>query len=172
VLYLVACGAPPAAELLSHPEAVPGLQADGWTVCVLCSPSGERFLDSAAVSIATGYPVRVEPRLPGEPDVLPSPDAIMVAPATFNTLNKWALGISDTLVLGILNEHLGAGVPIAATVWAKDALQRHPAFDGHAQLLFESGVRFIQPEEGVQQFPWRQLRSAMRELLTDEQDDH
>lgn len=165
VLYLIACGAPPAAELLSHPEAVPGLQADGWTVCVLCSPNGERFLDSAAVSIATGYPVRVEQRHPGEPDVLPSPDAIMVAPATFNTLNKWALGISDTLVLGILNENLGAGLPIAATVWAKDVLQKHPAFDGHAQLLFDSGVRFIQPDGDGARFPWRQLRSAMAELL-------
>ena len=167
VLYLVACGAPPAAELLSHPEAVPGLQADGWTVCVLCTPAGERFLDGAAVSIATGYPVRVEQRHPGEPDVLPSPDAIMVAPATFNTVNKWALGISDTVALGILNENLGAGVPIAATVWAKEDLQKHPAFDGHAQLLFESGVRFIQPENGVQQFPGRQLRAAMAELLTE-----
>ena len=165
VLYLIACGAPPAAELLSHPDAVQGLQEDGWAVCVLCSPTGERFLDTAAVSIATGYPVRVEQRKPGEPDVLPPPDAIMVAPATFNTVNKWALGISDTLVLGILNEYLGAGLPIAATVWAKDSLQKHPAFDGHAQLLFESGVRFIQPEDGVQEFPWRQLRSAMAELL-------
>jgi phosphopantothenoylcysteine synthetase/decarboxylase len=165
VLYLIACGAPPAAELLSHPEAVPGLQADGWTVCVLCSPSGEHFLDTAAVSIATGYPVRVEQRLPGEPDVLPSPDAIMVAPATFNTLNKWALGISDTLVLGVLNEHLGAGLPIAATVWAKDELQKHPAFERHAQLLFESGVRFIQPDDGDPRFPWGELRSAMAELL-------
>ncbi|MFL6111265.1 MAG: flavoprotein [Catenulispora sp.] len=167
VLYLVACGAPPTAELLSHPEAVPGLQADGWTVCVLCTPSGERFLDAAAVSIATGYPIRVEPRRPGEPDVLPSPDAVMVAPATFNTVNKWAVGISDTLVLGILNETLGAGLPIAATVWAKEELQRHPAFDRHAQSLFEAGVRFIQPEEGDAGFPWGPLRAAMKELLTD-----
>ncbi|GAA1953421.1 flavoprotein [Catenulispora subtropica] len=165
VLYLIACGAPPAAELLSHPEAVPGLQADGWTVCVLCTPSGERFLDPAAVSIATGYPVRVEQRQPGEPDVLPSPDAILVAPLTFNTVNKWALGISDTLALGILNESLGSGLPIAATVWAKEELQKHPAFDGHAQSLFEAGVRFIQPEDGDPRFPWGELRAAMAELL-------
>ncbi|NUR59661.1 MAG: flavoprotein [Catenulispora sp.] len=165
VLYLVACGAPPAAELLSHPEAVPGLQTDGWTVCVLCTPSGERFLDPAAVSIATGYPVRVEQRMPGEPDVLPAPDAVLVAPLTFNTVNKWALGISDTLALGILNEHLGAGLPIAASLWAKPELQKHPALDGHAQSLFEAGVRFIQAEDGDPRFPWGQLRSAMAELL-------
>ncbi|WP_344672192.1 flavoprotein [Catenulispora yoronensis] len=165
VLYLIACGAPPAAELLSHPEAVPGLQSDGWTVCVLCTPSGERFLDPAAVSVATGYPVRVEPRRPGEADVLPPPDALLVAPVTFNTVNKWALGISDTLALGILNEYLGAGLPIAATVWAKPELQKHPAFDAHAQTLFEAGVRFIQPEDDDPRFPWGQLRAALAELL-------
>jgi hypothetical protein len=35
---------------------------------------------------------------------------VVVAPATFNTINKWALGIIDTLVLGILNEALGLGL--------------------------------------------------------------
>jgi phosphopantothenoylcysteine decarboxylase len=36
--------------------------------------------------------------LPGERDVLPKSDAIIVAPATFNTVNK-AAGIADTLAL-------------------------------------------------------------------------
>ena len=165
MLYLIACGAPPTADLLADPDAVPGLQADGWTVCVVCTPSGQRFLDNAAVSIATGYPVRTEHRMPGEPDVLPPPDAILVAPATFNTINKWALGISATLALGMLHEALGAGLPIAATIWAKEELQKHPAFDRHATLLFESGVRFIQPDEGSGRFPWAPLRQAMGELL-------
>ena len=31
--------------------------------------------------------------------MLPEPDAIIVAPATFNTINKWAAGIADTLRL-------------------------------------------------------------------------
>lgn len=35
---------------------------------------------------------------------VPPPDAFVVAPCTFNTLNKWAAGVSDTLVLGLLNE--------------------------------------------------------------------
>ena len=32
-------------------------------------------------------------------------------PLTFNTVNKWANGITDTLALGLLNEALGAGRP-------------------------------------------------------------
>jgi hypothetical protein len=34
----------------------------------------------------TGHPVRTSYKLPDEPDVLPPPDAILVAPATFNTV--------------------------------------------------------------------------------------
>jgi flavoprotein len=33
-----------------------------------------------------------------------------VAPVAFNTVNKWAIGISDTLALGILCEAYGMGV--------------------------------------------------------------
>jgi flavoprotein len=46
--------------------------------------------------------------------VLPPPDAIVVAPATFNTINKWAAGISDTLVLGLLTEAIGKRLPVVA----------------------------------------------------------
>jgi hypothetical protein len=37
---------------------------------------------------------------PGAPRSL-VPDAILVAPATYNTINKWAHGISDTYALGV-----------------------------------------------------------------------
>ena len=36
----------------------------------------------------------------------------MVAPATYNTINKWAQGISDTYALGVLAETTGLGTPI------------------------------------------------------------
>jgi hypothetical protein len=38
---------------------------------------------------------------PADPDILPDPDAMIVAPATANTINKWAAGISDTLPLAL-----------------------------------------------------------------------
>jgi hypothetical protein len=60
--------------------------------------------DSAELARLTGHPVRSEYKHPDEPDVLPPPDAIVVAPATTNTTIKWAAGISDTLALGLLVE--------------------------------------------------------------------
>jgi phosphopantothenoylcysteine decarboxylase len=96
VLYVIVCGAPPARDA---GRLVEFAQAKGWEVCVIATPSARSFINSSALEAATGHPVRSEYKQPDEADVLPPPDAIVVAPATFNTINKWAAGISDTLAL-------------------------------------------------------------------------
>ena len=99
------------------------------------------------------------------------PDAFVVAPATFNTINKWALGISDTLALGLLNEAVGLGLPIVAVPWPNPALARHPAFGRSVAVLREWGVRVILDPgrlsgaaEGPAVFPWDDLRAALADL--------
>ena len=89
------------------PAFVEEAQANGWEVCVIATPSALKFMDLDHLANLTGNVVRYDYKQPDEPDVLPPPDAIVVAPATFNTVNKWAAGISDTLALGLLNEALG-----------------------------------------------------------------
>lgn len=66
------------------------------------------------MTATAGHPVRSDYRQPDDPDVLPSPDAIAVTPATFNKINKWAAGISDTLALGLLIEAIGKRLPVVA----------------------------------------------------------
>ncbi len=177
VLYVIACGGRPAGEL---PALVEHAQGEGWTVCVVTTPSGTKFLDAQRLSTLTGYPVRSEYKRPEDPDVLPAPDALAVVPATFNTINKWAQGISDTLALGLLNEALGLGLPIIAVPWPNVALARHPAFPASIKLLRASGVTVIldfdnlpEPNSGAPgaaSFPWEDLRKklhAVRSSLTD-----
>lgn len=159
VLYLVVCGAPPAAEI---PEQIPAFQTDGWDVCVVATPAALDFINVMTIENMTGHPVRCAPRKPGETHPFPQAHAAALAPATFNTINKWATGISDTLALGLLNELLGAGLPITTVVWAKDVLRAHPAFPGHVQTLKDSGVRFISEGSGASRFPWHELRVALR----------
>src|SRR5207244_8130309 len=112
------------------PHFVKQAQARGWNVCVITTPQGTKFLDSPLVERLTGYPVRSEYKRPEEPDVLPRADAIIVFPATFNTVNKWVLGISDTLALGLLCEYTGLKMPIVAVpcVLTDSGLDSHPAF--------------------------------------------
>jgi len=158
VLYLIATGAPPAAEL---PAAIESFQSDGWQVCVVATPMGLRFIDRPRVENVTGYLIRSEYRQSGETDPFPPADAVAVAPCTFNTLNKWAAGISDTLALGILNELLCSGLPIVASVWAKEPLRRHPAFQASVGVLRSAGVRFVGDGSGPAAFEWLPLREAL-----------
>lgn len=56
------------------------------------------------------------------------PGTIAVGPATFNTVNKWAAGISDTLALGILCEAYGMDTPTAVLPDLNSAQAAHPAY--------------------------------------------
>jgi phosphopantothenoylcysteine decarboxylase len=137
VLYLVVCAAPPALEI---GELVERAQRPGWTVCVIATPRAATWIDVAALARQTGYPVRSEYKRPDEPDVLPRPDAIAVVPATFNTINKWAAGISDTLALGVLNEALGLGLPVVVVPHTSAPLAAHPAYVRSLDFLRDCGV--------------------------------
>lgn len=117
VLYAIVCGAGAASDL----EAFVLLaQGAGWHVRVIATPMGAKFLDMDRLAALTGGPVRTDFREPHETsNGLPPADAVVVAPATFNTINKWALGITDTVAVGMLCEHLGMGVPTLAVPQVK-----------------------------------------------------
>lgn len=139
-LYVIACGAPAAAHV--H-DLVPLAQAAGWQVYVVTTPMGERFVDVPRLERLTGGRVRSTYRMPDEPKGLPPADAVVVAPATFNTINKWAGGIADTFAVGLLCEVMGFGVPILAVPLLKAALARHMAFARNVACLEEMGVRVL-----------------------------
>ncbi len=65
-------------------------------MCIVATPSALKFMELPTLVELTGHVVRYDYKQPEEPDVLPPADAMVVAPATFNTVNKWASGISDT----------------------------------------------------------------------------
>lgn len=168
VLYVVACGGRPAGHLATF---VRFAQDQGWDACVIVTPDGTKFLDVAPLAEMTGHPVRAQYKRPDEPDVLPAPDALVVAPATFNTVNKLAGGISDTLALGLLNEGIGLGLPIIMVPWPSIQLSRHPAFDRSVTMLREWGVTVILDRSRLPQatpqpavFPWEELRAALLKL--------
>jgi len=140
VLYVVVCGAPAATTI---GDLVGLAQHSGWLVRVIATPMGERFLDVGGLAALTGDRVRTGFRMPDEPDELPAADAVVVAPATFNTVNKWAAGIADTFATGLLCELTGLGVPIVAVPLVKDALARHAAFGRSLDLLRGMGVRVV-----------------------------
>ena len=140
ILYLVVCAAPAALRVADFVRLA---QEAGWLVRAIATPMGMRFIDADQLARLTGDRVRVDFRMPGEADDLPAADAVVVAPATFNTINKWAGGIADTFAAGLLCELTGLGVPIVAVPLVKDALARHVAFGRSLEMLRGMGVRVL-----------------------------
>jgi phosphopantothenoylcysteine synthetase/decarboxylase len=124
VLSIVVCGAGPAVETATF---VKQAIDRGWIVQVIATPAALDFFDPAAIEALTGSPVRSRYSAPGSPRSR-IPDAIAVAPATYNTINKWALGISDTYALGVLAEQTGLGVPIVVLPFVNAVLASRAPF--------------------------------------------
>jgi phosphopantothenoylcysteine decarboxylase len=167
VLYLVGCAAPP---IRAIGELIPLLRRLGWDVCVIATPTAANWIDGRALLEQTGYPVHGTARHPDNPASLPKADAILVVPATFNTINKWAGGISDNFALGLLNEAIGLELPTVVVPYAKQTLAAHPAFGESLTKLASWGVtvlpnELIRPPSKEQPFLWQRLVGALARQL-------
>lgn len=169
VVYLIACGAPPTRDI---GKLVDIAQNDGWDICVITSPTGQRFIDADAITAKTGHTVRSAYKEPGTPDVLPPADAMIVAPATCNTMAKWAAGISDTLPLGLLVEAIGKNLPVVCMPFSNHAQLSFPAIQTAMTNLANWGVTILgadvypphEPGTGgkhVHLFPWHSAWCAL-----------
>jgi hypothetical protein len=157
VAYLVVCAAPPARRI---GELVELLHQHQWRVCLIPTPTAAAgWIDATDLADRTGLPVRSQPRHPDDPKGLPSASAVLVVPATFNTINKWAAGVSDTFALGVLNEALGLAIPVIVSPYAKPALTAHPAYRRSAETLRNAGAYLteneaLRPADDSQPFRW------------------
>jgi hypothetical protein len=136
-LSLVVCGAPLASRA---DDIAAAISHDGWTVVVLATDAARPWLgdEGRPVLRPSGF------RRPDEAKP-PRPDAVVVCPLTFNTANKWALGIADTQPLSLLAESLGAGVRMVAVPFVNESLSQHPAWAESLARLTDAGVRIVDP---------------------------
>ncbi|WP_248958724.1 flavoprotein [Sphaerisporangium perillae] len=169
VLYIIVCAAGPAGDV---GKLVALAQDDGWTVQIIATPPALDFIDVRALEKQTGRPVRSEYRKPGEPKS-PRADAIIVAPATYNTINKFAQGIADTYALGLLSEAPGLGIPVVILPFVNAALADRAPFRRSVDHLRDEGVRVLigpgqfephTPSSGADHtdtYPWHLALSAL-----------
>jgi phosphopantothenoylcysteine synthetase/decarboxylase len=144
-LYVIGSAAPPVRQLADGCRLA---IAAGWQPYVTLTPTAAGWVDLTDLATVTGQPIRVEQRRPDDPEPLPPAVAVLAAPLTFNTINKWAAGINDTLALGLLNELVGSGLTIVAAPCVKAALQAHPAYETSLRELRDAGVRFVDSSGG------------------------
>lgn len=147
VLYLLASAAPPVFHVAGPIRAA---QAAGWDVCLGLTPMAASWLeaDLPALEELTGHPVRSRYKRPGEPDVWPPASVAVVAPATFNTVNSWALGLTSSFIVGFVAEAIGKGIPLVAMPCVNQAFVAHPQFDRSVAVLRGAGVTVLYGEGG------------------------
>lgn len=163
-LYLFSSAAPPVFDIA---RIIEDAQADGWDVCLGLTPTAARWLADSLDGLATltGHPVRSEYKLPGQPDVWPKADAILFAPATFNSVNAWALGLTHNFVVGVVAEGIGRRIPIVTMPCVNAAYVQHPQFEQSVAALRGAGVTVLYGEGGFvpnqpgqgnpATYPWR-----------------
>jgi phosphopantothenoylcysteine synthetase/decarboxylase len=78
--------------------------------------------------------------LPRPPDGL-----VVVAPCSFNSLNKLAGGIADNLAMSLTAEAIGRQTPVIVAVSVNLPLLRHPRCQASMATLREWGVSVIEP---------------------------
>ncbi|MGH3776205.1 MAG: flavoprotein [Pseudonocardiaceae bacterium] len=171
VLYLVICAAGPASRIDVMVNLARGA---GWSVYCLATPAAvEYFLDVPALSALTGHPVRTTYRT-CEGEALPRADAIVVAPATYNTINKWAAGIADNYVLNQLAELTGLGARIVVLPFVNQGLAANQVFVRSIEELRQAGVHILfgpgefephPPRTGgtvLDSYPWDRALAAVQ----------
>jgi hypothetical protein len=173
VLHLVVSGAGPAGDLEPF---VKTCQDQGWDVWLVATPAATAFLDGPRMSDLTGHPIRVDWPDLDEGPALPPAGAVAVVPATFNTINKIAYGISDSFALGLVHEAIGLGLPVLTIPVPGEALARHPAFTESVARLRAWGLSvlfrptYYRPGPGEEvppptQLPWHAAEELLAEWI-------
>jgi len=172
---VVVCAAGPANEI---DKLIHLAHSDGWQVNVVATPSAVAFLDVPAIHRLSGNDVRSDYAAAGQPrSHSAAADALIIAPATYNTVNKLALGVNDTYALNVAAEAIGRHTPTAVLPFVNQALARRRPFEQAIRMLREEGVAVMYgpsewlphpPGEGGQHvaaFPWEKPLAAVTKLL-------
>lgn len=175
VLYLFGSAAPPVHQF---PDVVRRAQGEGFDVCVGLTPTAARWLaaELPLLEELTDHAVRSDYKMPGEVDVWPKADVIAFAPATFNSINSWALGLTHEFVVGVVAEGIGKGIPTVAMPCVNAAYVRHPQFEQSVDTLRGTGVEVLygaggfepnEPGKGrPEKYPWHLLLEKARALVS------
>jgi phosphopantothenoylcysteine synthetase/decarboxylase len=127
-------------------ELVTGLLGLVPQVITLLTPHAARVIAARDLSVVPGNRV-VESYF--DAAILPRPPlgVVLVAPCSFNSLNKLAGGIADNLALSVTAEAIGRGTPVVVGVSVNQPLWRHPRAQASVATLRAWDVSVLDPED-------------------------
>jgi phosphopantothenoylcysteine synthetase/decarboxylase len=139
--YLIVSGAATARRI---PALIGQLTPLVPNLMTVLTPNAQHIVSPRELALVPGHRV-VESYF--DDAILPRPPhgVLLVAPCSFNTLNKLAGGIADNLALSITAEAIGRGTPVLVAISVNDPLWDHPRARQSADVLRQWGVTVLDP---------------------------
>lgn len=161
VIYLVVSGA---SSARCAPDLLTALAEFGLPIYTLLTDGAHNIISPYNLADREGHvlvdsyfdPVMVTDREPG---------LTLVAPATFNTLNKISQGIADSLPHSLVAEAIGAGWPVIVVPSMNSALAHHPRVGQSINTLRQWGVQVLEPRPDrdlLMMAPVEEIMAAVR----------
>ena len=130
------------------PEIAQRLAGLGRRLIVLLTPNTHRIV--AARELVLALERSPEARIVEsyfDDAILPRPSdgVVVVAPCSFDSLNKLAQGIADNLALSVAAEAIGRGTPVIVALSVNPPLWAHPRAAESARALRSWGVEVLDP---------------------------
>lgn len=140
-IYLLVTGAATARRV---PELIEGLAGIVPNLVTVLTPNARQVVSPRELAMVPGHQI-IESYF--DESILPRPadGVVLVAPCTFNSLNKLAQGIADNLALSIAAEAIGRDTPVVVAVSVNLPLWKHPRTKESVETLRIWGVEVIEP---------------------------
>ena len=138
-------------------EVARGLQKQGHDVVAIMTRSARRFVGPLTFEAITRRAVITDQWKPGANadiehiSIASSIDLLLVAPATANTIGKFANGIADDFLSSL---YLATAAPVLMAPAMNTNMFAHPAVVKNLATLTARGVKFVEPGEGYLACGW------------------
>ena len=132
-------------------EVLRGLQKAGCNVRVAMTKRACQFVTPLTFRALSGHHVVVDDYAPDNPDPIAhitfsqTIDLLIVAPATANTIAKFANGVADDF---LSSTYLACTAPVLIAPAMNTTMLEHPATQRNLERLLADGVHFVEPDAG------------------------
>ncbi|MDQ3548047.1 MAG: hypothetical protein M3439_04425 [Chloroflexota bacterium] len=139
--YLIVSGSATARRV---PKLIGALAPRVADLLTVLTPNAQRIVSPRELALVPGHRI-IESYF--DAAILPRPPdgVLLVAPCSFNTLNKLAQGIADNLALSIAAEAIGRATPVIVAISVNGPLWAHPRAQQSVQDLRRWGVIVLDP---------------------------
>ncbi|HDR4895281.1 TPA: class II aldolase/adducin family protein [Bacillus cereus] len=143
IIYYILTGA--RKSKIAH-ENIEKFRVLGAEVYVILTEEAKQFVSLPLLKRISNHSIRDSFKKDSSEPSLPLEDLIVVAPATYNTVNKIANGVADNLATSLVATAIGRGTPIYIAPNMNVNLWSSPITQNNIEKLKKFGVNIVHPQ--------------------------